>query len=45
MKAVGYTKSLPVDDPEALQDIEIAEPKPGPRDLLVGVQAVSVNPV
>jgi NADPH2:quinone reductase len=42
MKAVGYTTAGPVD---VLQDIELPKPAPGPRDLLVGVRAVSVNPV
>lgn len=45
MRAVGYTKSRPIDDPLALEDIEIAEPVLRPRDLLVAVEAVSVNPV
>ena len=45
MKAVGYRRNLPIDDPEALLDVELAEPEPGPRDLLVKVAAVSVNPV
>ena len=48
MKAVGYTRSLPIDDEAALEDIELhapAETDLGPRDLLVDVAAVSVNPV
>jgi hypothetical protein len=45
MKAVGYLDPLPVTDPKALTDIELPAPKPGPRDLLVEVRAVSVNPV
>jgi len=45
MKAVGYRKSLPIEDPAALEDIEVEDPVPGPRDLLVAVEAVSVNPV
>ncbi|WP_047307198.1 zinc-binding alcohol dehydrogenase family protein [Rhodopseudomonas palustris] len=45
MKAVGYTKSLPIDDPEALLDLELPAPEPGPRDLRVAVKAISVNPV
>jgi NADPH2:quinone reductase len=45
MKAVGYRKSLPITDDEALLDVELPVPTPGPRDLLVRVQAVSVNPV
>jgi zinc-binding alcohol dehydrogenase family protein len=45
MKAVGYTKSLPVSDPQSLQDIELPVPAPTGRDLRVAVKAVSVNPV
>lgn len=45
MKAIGYRQSLPITDDNALQDIEIAAPAPRPRDLLVRVRAVSVNPV
>jgi len=45
MKAVAYYQSLPADHPEALQDIQLAAPTPGPHDLLVEVRAISVNPV
>jgi zinc-binding alcohol dehydrogenase family protein len=45
MKAVGLTKYLPIDDPASLQDVELPDPIPEPHDLLVRVQAVSVNPV
>jgi zinc-binding alcohol dehydrogenase family protein len=45
MKAVGYRRSLPITDPAALEDLELPTPEPGPRDLLVRVSAVSVNPV
>lgn len=45
MKAVGYQKSLPVTDTKSLVDVELPKPVPGGRDLLVRVQAVSVNPV
>ncbi|HEY0794063.1 MAG TPA: zinc-binding alcohol dehydrogenase family protein [Chthoniobacterales bacterium] len=45
MKAVGYRQSLPVTDPESLVDLELPDPVPGGRDLLVQVKAVSVNPV
>jgi zinc-binding alcohol dehydrogenase family protein len=45
MKAVGYYKPLPIDHPDALIDIEVPEPVPGARDLLVEVKAISVNPV
>jgi NADPH:quinone reductase len=45
MRAVGYRKTLPITDPEALVDCDLPQPEPGPRDLLVKVEAVSVNPV
>ncbi|WP_047283781.1 MULTISPECIES: zinc-binding alcohol dehydrogenase family protein [Pseudomonas] len=45
MKAIAYYASLPIDDPKSLQDIELPEPVAGPRDLLVEVRAISVNPV
>jgi len=45
MKAVGYRRNLPVEDIESLIDLELTVPVPGPRDLLVQVKAVSVNPV
>ncbi|WP_434628840.1 zinc-binding alcohol dehydrogenase family protein [Chromobacterium sp. CV08] len=45
MKAVAYYQNLPIDHPEALRDVTLPEPTLGPRDLLVEVRAVSVNPV
>lgn len=45
MKAVGYRQSLPIDQPGALEDLELPPPVAGPRDLVVRVAAVSVNPV
>jgi NADPH:quinone reductase len=45
MKAVGYKKPLPVEDPESLLDIDIPTPEAKGRDLLVEVRAVSVNPI
>lgn len=45
MKAVGYQKSLPVTDENALLDIELPKPEAKGRDLLVKVESVSVNPV
>ncbi|MFM1990670.1 MAG: hypothetical protein RJA99_3627 [Pseudomonadota bacterium] len=45
MKAVAYRRCLPVTDPECLVDVELPDPVPGERDLLVRVRAVSVNPV
>ncbi|UNK57970.1 zinc-binding alcohol dehydrogenase family protein [Pseudoxanthomonas daejeonensis] len=45
MKAVALTRYLAVDDPDSLQDVTLPRPLPAPRDLLVRVEAVSVNPV
>jgi NADPH2:quinone reductase len=45
MRAVVFRKSLPITDPEALIDVELPRPEPAGRDLLVKVEAVSVNPV
>lgn len=45
MKAVGLYHYLPVEDPQSLLDIELERPTPGPHDLVVRVEAVSVNPV
>jgi len=43
MRAAGYRKPLPITDPEALIDIDLPDPTPNPRDLLVRIKAVSVN--
>ncbi|QRO00240.1 zinc-binding alcohol dehydrogenase family protein [Archangium violaceum] len=45
MKAVALTHYLPISNPESLLDVELPDPKPQGRDLLVRVHAVSVNPV
>lgn len=46
MKAVGYHHNLPLTDDAALLDLTLPDPgAPGPNDLLVAVEAVSVNPV
>ena len=45
MKAVGYKKSLPIDEAESLVDFETAKPQPKGRDILVAVRAISANPV
>jgi alcohol dehydrogenase len=45
MKAVGFYRYLPIDDPESLLDLEVETPRASGRDLLVEVKAVSVNPV
>src|ERR1700732_5320538 len=45
MKAVALTRYLPISDPESSQASEVPMPLPGKRDLLVRIEAVSVNPV
>ena len=45
MKAIALTRYLPIDDPQSLQDVELAKPVASGFDLLVRVEAVSVNPV
>lgn len=45
MKAIAYRHSGPIDRDDALIDLELPRPRPVGRDLLVEVQAVSVNPV
>lgn len=45
MKAVGYRKTGSIDRADALIDFEADKPSPKGRDLLVKVQAVSVNPI
>lgn len=45
MKAVGYKSAGALDRPDSLIDLEIEKPTATGRDLLVRVQAVSVNPV
>ncbi|MHC5306198.1 zinc-binding alcohol dehydrogenase family protein [Bartonella sp. LJL80] len=45
MKAIGYFENLPISDDKALQDVQIAEPTIRDHDLLVEVQAISVNPI
>jgi zinc-binding alcohol dehydrogenase family protein len=45
MTAVGAFASSTIDSPDALQDVEVPVPELRPRDLLVRVEAVSVNPV
>ncbi len=45
MKAVGYRQPLPISETDSLIDVEIPDPEPSGRDLLVQVNAISVNPV
>jgi zinc-binding alcohol dehydrogenase family protein len=46
MKAIVYTQAgLPIDQAESLYDLDMPKPQPKPRDLLVKIEAISVNPV
>ncbi len=45
MKAIALTRYLPIDDPQSLQDVELPKPVASGFDLLVRIEAVSVNPV
>jgi NADPH2:quinone reductase len=45
MKAIAQLQCLPTTDPACLVEIDLPDPVPAGRDLLVRVQAVSVNPV
>jgi NADPH2:quinone reductase len=45
MKAIGYASAGPIDRDDALLDIELPRPVAAGRDLLVEVEAISVNPV
>jgi alcohol dehydrogenase len=45
MKAIGLREYLPIENIDALQDVELEKPVASGRDILVAVSAVSVNPV
>lgn len=45
MKAIGHKENLPADNLASLQDIELTKPTPSGHDILVKVEAISVNPV
>jgi NADPH2:quinone reductase len=45
MKAIALTRYLPIDDPLSLVDVDLPKPVAGAHDLLVRIEAVSVNPV
>lgn len=45
MKAIGFTRYLPVENPESVVEVNLPDPTPTGRDILVRVKAVSVNPV
>ena len=45
MKAIGFKTSLPITEQNSLFEFETEKPMPGEHDLLVKIEAVSVNPV
>lgn len=45
MKVIGFKTSLPISNPECFIEVETEKPVPTNRDLLVRVEAISVNPV
>ena len=45
MKAIGYTHSLDINEPDVLMDLEVDKPSASGRDLLVKINAIAVNPV
>ena len=44
MKAVGFLNSLPIEADDSLLDVDLPTPDVGPNDLLVSIEAISVNP-
>lgn len=44
MKAVGYYTPGHIDRDDALLDLDIPAPTPSPRDLIVRVKAIAINP-
>ena len=45
MRAIAAYEPLPIDDPGSLRDVEVLDPEPRPTDVVIRVEAVSVNPV
>lgn len=46
MKAIVYAQAgVPIEQPAALYEAEVPRPEPRPRDLIVQIEAISVNPV
>lgn len=45
MKAIGLYKYLPIENQQSMIDLELPKPEPTGHDLLVAVNAISVNPV
>ena len=44
MKAVGFLKSLPITQADSLFEAELPDPAPLTNDLLVRIEAISINP-
>jgi len=44
MKAVGFLNSLPITEEQSLFDADVPEPVPLASDLLVDIEAISINP-
>ena len=45
MKAIGFKQSLPITEKDSFIEFEMEKPIPEEHDLLVKIQAISVNPV
>lgn len=45
MKAVAVFEALPASDPNCFEEIEVETPVPTGRDILVRIDAISINPV
>lgn len=45
MKAIGFKTSLPISAEESFIEFETTAPQPSGRDILVKINAISVNPV
>lgn len=44
MRAIGYQTPLPIDAAASLVDLDLPDPQPTGHDVLVAVEAISVNP-
>ena len=44
MKAIGFLNSLPIEAEDSLVEFDLPTPELRPADLLVQVEAISVNP-
>jgi NADPH:quinone reductase len=45
MRAIAHRRGLPIQNPEALLEVQLPDPRPGPEELLVRVQGMSINPI